>query len=160
MEGVKMNRWGRGGMNKAVFIVFSAVVATLAVGVAVNAAQLANVVIGPGYVEWAPINAGGYTLSVATPNGSVVKKTFAKNENPAYSGSAAGSLEDGNYAYELVLNPAPSAVARQAGGGTDENGRQRNTKLRSASSVSPKPSIQTGYFTVANGSVIDPNIKE
>ncbi|MBU1420821.1 MAG: hypothetical protein KKI15_20265 [Proteobacteria bacterium] len=151
-------------MGKIIFVIVGGMVATFTVGAAVNAAQLADVVTGPGSVEWVPINTAGegyYTLSVSTPDGTLIKNSFATNEIPVYSGTVAEPFVDGNYAYELVLNPVPRAAARQIKGAIpDENGRPRDAYSRSASVVNSKPPTQTGSFTVVDGNVIDPNTKE
>jgi hypothetical protein len=162
MEVVKMNRCGKVFMNKTV-IFFSTLVATFSVSTAVNAEQLAEIVVGTDYVEWMPIDTsvgGFYTLSVSSPNGVVVKNSFASSESPVYLSTLAEPFVDGVYNYELVLNPATLPAARQIGGVTDENGRTRNASMRSAATETIQTSSQTGNFSVLDGSVIDPDINE
>jgi hypothetical protein len=111
---------------------------------------IADVMIGSQGISWIPrISYGELELRVALPNGSVFNKTFKGGAAPNLSLSdlfTDGEC-DGVYTYELRLIP--------------ENGQKRNgIRTLQTETRHQVPTVQNGYFSVVNGSIVTPNVRE
>jgi hypothetical protein len=108
-------------------------------------------------VKWdvAAPNAG-LTLIVSAPDGRVFSKTFKGGSSPQFSiADAQGErLPDGQYTYELRLTPASSPTRKDA----TSNGRGKDDEpevVRAArKSVAAQPLVESGSFSIVNGSVV------
>jgi hypothetical protein len=100
------------------------------------------------------------TLSVAAPDGQVFTKEFPNGTAPEFK--LKDGLADGQYTYELRLTPVFAAgvketlAAARAKGISDEVQRD----LRKRGLLSAQPQVQSGGFTVLNGSVIVAGVPE
>ena len=100
------------------------------------------------------------TLSVAAPDGQVFTKEFPNGTAPEFK--LKDGLADGQYTYELRLTPVFGAgvketlTAARAKGNSDEVQRD----LRKRGLLPAQPQVQSGGFTVLNGSVIVAGVPE
>ena len=100
------------------------------------------------------------TLSVAAPDGQVFTKEFPNGTAPEFK--LKDGLADGQYTYELRLTPVFGAgvketlTAARAKGNADEVQRD----LRKRGLLPAQPQVQSGGFTVLNGSVIVAGVPE
>lgn len=152
-----MNRFSKIFGTRAAFALAGA--AALVTGPALNASPTVDLVVGTDAVEWVPdaVTDGSFTLTIATPGGGVITSDFSNSENPYYVVDGG----DGGYNYELVWNSPPIAQGRAVGskdGEEDENGRPVSASPRAKSEAGGI--VSSGYFTVENGSVVDPSLQE
>ncbi|MEP6717559.1 MAG: tail fiber domain-containing protein [bacterium] len=96
----------------------------------------------------------GLTLIVSAPDGRVFSKNFKGGSSPNFSiADAQGErLPDGQYAYELRLTPASSGRkdATSNGRGKDDE----SEAVRAARKSSPQSAVESGSFSIVNGSVV------
>jgi hypothetical protein len=97
------------------------------------------------------------TLTVVAPDGQAFTKEFKSGSSPEFSlAQAKEKLPDGDYTYELRVTPNFSAGIREelkaarAKGNSDQV--HRDMKRRGV--IPSEPLVQSGSFTVLNGSVI------
>jgi hypothetical protein len=144
------------------FVLFSLfIVAVLQVSASGQAieerSKIASITAAGSSVRWevAAPNAG-MTLVVSAPDGRVFSKDFKAGSSPDFSIADKGErLPDGQYTYELRLTPTSALTRKDA----TSNGRGKDDEpeaVRAARiSVMPaKPMIESGAFTILNGSVI------
>jgi hypothetical protein len=96
----------------------------------------------------------GLTLIVSAPDGRVFSKNFKGGSSPNFSTTDAQGerLPDGQYTYELRLTPA-SSVRKDA----TSNGRGKDDEpeaVRAARKSSPQSAVESGSFSIVNGSVV------
>jgi endosialidase-like protein len=97
------------------------------------------------------------TLSVLAPDGRVYKKEYKAGTAPEFRlGDTREKYPDGEYSYELRLTPVISDVVKEELKAAREKGTsdevQRDLKRRG---VLPRnPQVQSGGFTVVNGSIV------
>ncbi|MCP4053028.1 MAG: hypothetical protein GY739_08165, partial [Mesoflavibacter sp.] len=105
------------------------------------AAPLADVSTDASGVYFLSADGGDYQLTVSGPEGYYYRQTFTGSA-PSFSasGSEGQALADGTYTYELVAIPSKPA-----------EGDRAKASLKRA---------QSGAFTLASGSVVDPSIPE
>jgi hypothetical protein len=98
------------------------------------------------------------TLKVAGPEGFYFEKTFSSNDSVYFD--VTGRLLDGVYSYELVLTPILTDEIREELANTRES-RKSASLLRSLreEGLLP-PEAQSGYFTIKDGVVLDPELEE
>jgi endosialidase-like protein len=100
------------------------------------------------------------TLSVAAPDGQVFTKEFPNGTAPEFK--LKDGLADGQYTYELRLTPVfgpgvkEALAAARAKGNSDEVQRD----LRKRGLLPAQPLVQSGGFTVLNGSVVVAGVSE
>ena len=100
------------------------------------------------------------TLSVAAPDGQVFTKEFPNGAAPEFK--LKDGLADGQYTYELRLTPVfgpgvkEALAAARAKGNSDEVQRD----LRKRGLLPAQPLVQSGGFTVLNGSVVVTGVSE
>jgi hypothetical protein len=128
--------------------------ALMSTGSAIAGAEpLAAIRVKGGSVYFVPqVAAAEFVLTVAGPDGQVVRESFAAGETPVFQPSA-----DGAYTYELVAVPFVSDEARAAmrrarrSGDMNEVEELRNRGLLER----PRPA-QSGPFLVKNGAPVAP----
>ena len=96
----------------------------------------------------------GLTLIVSAPDGRVFSKNFKGGSSPNFSiADAQGErLPDGQYTYELRLTPVPSLSKD-----TTSNGRGKDDvpeAVRAARKSSTQSAVESGNFSIVNGSVV------
>jgi hypothetical protein len=98
----------------------------------------------------------GLTLTVTAPDGRVFRKELKAGASPEFTliDKQGERLPDGQYTYELRLNPVVSAGAKEklaaSRGKDDEPEAERSTRKRTL----PAESVQSGSFSILNGVVI------
>src|SRR5688572_20041388 len=98
------------------------------------------------------------TLTVSVPDGQVFSKEFPAGTAPEFRLTDANGerLPDGQYVYELRLTPIIAAEVKEKLKEAREKGNadavQRELRRRGA--LPSRTSVQSGGFTVANGTVI------
>jgi endosialidase-like protein len=121
--------------------------------------KLANIAAQGIGVRWdvtAPYMA--VTLTVSGPDGRVFRKEFPKGAAPEFTvtDKQGERLTDGQYNYELRLTPVLSEATKQAlkeaRGKDDDAESVRAPRKRAA--VAPQPLVESGTFSILNGSVI------
>lgn len=95
----------------------------------------------------------GLTLIVSAPDGRVFSKSFKGGSSPNFSiADVQGErLPDGQYTYELRLTP-PSSARKDT-----SNGRGKDDEpeaVRAARKSSPQSAVESGSFSIVNGSVV------
>jgi hypothetical protein len=139
-------------------------VALGAAPVARAAAPLATVNVGPTRVEWQP--AGDFQklkLTVSGPGGLIVQREFRSGTNPALElfGADGKPLPDGAYVYELTATPRVDAATRRALAAAHAAGDDAAVaKLAAVGQLPRGPLAQSGAFTVRDGSIVSPELKE
>lgn len=104
------------------------------------------------------------TLTIAAPDGQVFTKTFNSGSAPVFSltDEQGAALPDGQYTYELRLAPVLSnAVKRQMRDARAKgNDAAVERELRKRNLIPSRPMVQSGTFSVINGSVVLPGAVE
>ncbi len=96
------------------------------------------------------------TLTIAAPDGRVFRKEFRAGGAPEFSAMDKNGerLPDGVYTYELRLSPVLSAAGKErlaAARGKDDDAEEvRATRKRET----PPAMVQSGSFSITNGTVI------
>ncbi len=104
------------------------------------------------------------TLSVIGPDGVAFTKEFKSGNSPEFKLTEAKGerLPDGQYTYELRLIPIISVETKEALKAAREKGNaaelQRDMRKRGA--LPAQPAVQSGSFSILNGSVILPGATE
>lgn len=102
----------------------------------------------PGLLEWTPlVESQGITLALADPQGVVRTLHFTSGEAPALSlfDAQGAPLPDGTYTWELRITPRREMSLDRSNEGTQ---RPAN------------PLVHSGYFTISNGNLVAPDLKE
>jgi hypothetical protein len=106
----------------------------------------------------------GVTLTVIGPDDIAFTKEYKSGYSPEFKlVSAKGErLPDGQYTYELRLAPVISTETKDAlkAGREKDNGAEVQRDLRKRGALPAKAFVQSGSFTVANGSVVLPGATE
>jgi hypothetical protein len=136
----------------------------LAPSVARAAAPLATVSVSPQGLEWQP--AGDFekfTLTVSGPGGVTLRRELQNGAALAFEpvGDDGKPLADGTYAYELVATPRLDPQTRQALAAAHRAGNDAAiAKLRASGKLPGSPPAQSGFFTILNGAILSPDVKE
>ena len=96
------------------------------------------------------------TLSVSTPDGEVITKEFQSGNTAEFKLIQKGErLPDGQYTYELRVTPNISAEVKEAlkAARAKDNAREVQRDMRKRG-VLPQALVQSGSFTILNGSAI------
>ncbi len=105
-------------------------------------------------VRWDMPTPSQVTLTISSPDGRVFSKAFKSGTTPEFALDQGEKLPDGNYTYELRVNPALSAEAKKAlkasRGKDDEAEEVRAGRKR----LNTSNLVQSGGFSVINGSAI------
>jgi len=100
------------------------------------------------------------TLTIAAPDGQVYTKEFSAGANPEFK--LKDGLGDGQYTYELRVTPVfgpgvkEALAAARAKGNSDEVRRD----MQKRGLLPSQPLVQSGGFTVLNGSVVVAGVAE
>ncbi len=139
-------------MKKTTLIAVLAIV-TMIFGTSTISAEkakpVAQVLSGSYGLSWNPqVPFGKFNVRISAPSGEVLDKVFEAGAIPGFdlSDLKKGAL-DGTYTYEITLSP---------------NLPMKNIQ-RDPVGVTPKSDVtmtQTGYFTVKNGSIVNPHLQE
>jgi hypothetical protein len=141
-----------------------AAVILLAAPAARAAAPLATVSVSPQGLEWQP--AGDFekfTLTVSGPGGVTLRRELQDGATLAFEpmGDDGKPLPDGTYAYELTATPRLDAQTRQALASAHRAGDEAAiAKLKAAGKLPRGPLAQSGFFTILNGALVSPDLKE
>ena len=105
------------------------------------------------------------TLTVIGPDGEAFTKEFQGGSSPEFrlANKAGESLPDGQYTYELRLTPIFAAGVRDALKAAREKGNEAEVQrgLRKRGQLpSPAGLVQSGGFSIINGTVILPGASE
>jgi hypothetical protein len=152
------------GSKLRMALLVAVAVAWGAAPVARAAAPLATVNVGPTRVEWQP--AGDFQklkLTVSGPGGLIVQREFRSGTNPALElfGADGKPLPDGAYVYELAATPRVDPATRQALAAARAAGDDAAVAKLLASVKLPRgPLAQSGTFTVRDGSIVSPELRE
>jgi len=136
----------------------------LAAPAARAAAPLATVSVSPQGLEWQP--AGDFekfTLTVSGPGGVTLRREILSGATLAFEpvGDDGKPLPDGTYAYELMATPRLDPATRQTLAAAHRAGDEAAiAKLQAAGKLPRSPLAQSGFFTIANGAVVSPDVKE
>jgi hypothetical protein len=108
---------------------------------------VADVVIGSSGISLVPkVNYHRLVLTVSTPEGTVIRKTFETGSSPYFGLSDLDGISqlDGSYTFELQAIPFPRKMARG--------------EFERAGGLIPakKSMIQTGAFLIQGGSIVTP----
>lgn len=124
--------------------------------------QVANMAAFGSSVRWdVSAQNSGTILTVAAPDGRVFRKEFKAGTAPDFSivDKSGGRLPDGQYTYELRLNPVSSPGIKDAlaqGRKDDEPEDVRATRKRAELPAL----VQSGSFAILNGSLVNPGAVE
>ena len=139
-------------------VVFASLVLVCLQTVAVQAQKLANVSSKGSSVRWeVAAQHAGLTVTISAPDGQVYRREFPAGSSPEFilSDKEGNRLPDGQYTYEIRLNPVLGvgvkeelAAARRKG---DDGRVERDLRQRGAL---PSQSVESGSFTILNGAVI------
>jgi len=124
-----------------------------AAGQNANESKLANMVAGASSIRLdVTVANSGSTLTISAPDGRTFRKEYKAGAAPEFSiiDKAGERMPDGVYTYELRLNSAAMERQRATRGRDDESESERTSRKRM---IVPS-SVQSGSFTIMNGSVI------
>ena len=118
---------------------------------------------GGASIDW-PVTISGYEkvrLTVVSPAGEVYVKEFTPGSTPSFMlADFGGEVEEGTYAYELRVEPRVSAsVKRQLANARAAGDDAAAKKIMRAAGLG-EPVVQSGGFTVLNGSIVSPDAVE
>ncbi len=116
-------------------------------------------------VRWeVSVQNAGLTLTVSAPDGQAFRKEFRAGSSPEFplADKQGNRLSDGEYTYELRLTPVLSdeirkELAASRGKGDDDAAVEREMRKRGRL---PAPLVQSGTFSIQNGSVVVPGAVE
>lgn len=121
---------------------------------------VASLTLTPAFITWHPhVKYAALTLNVALPTGKVIKEEFAPGQPVGLNTiDAQGSrLPDGQYTYELVVTPEIDPGVKQVLAQAQENNDDTVIPDLQDKGLLPRnPLTQTGYFTIANGTMVLP----
>ena len=123
--------------------------------------QIATVNVTPSFIEWRPhIGYESLTLRVALPDGGqVFQSEFRQGQSVAFD--LVGNFPDGLYTYELVVTPRLDQGVKKALANSRKTGDASVIGDLQRRGVVPRTAVtQTGYFTVAHGSIVLPTEEE
>ena len=140
-------------------VMFASAVLVCLQTVAVQAQKLANISSKGSSVRWeVAAQHAGLTITVSAPDGQVYQKEYPAGSSPEFilSDKEGNRLPDGQYTYEIRLNPVLGAgvkeelaAARRKG---DDGRVERDLRKRGA--LPSQSSVESGSFTILNGAVI------
>ena len=124
-----------------------------------GAEPVAHMVVTPATIEFqSGVPHDAITLVVSGPNGFTYTKEFAGN--PMVRLQDMQGAPDGTYQYELRVTPQISAdVKHQLADARAANDDAAIDRIMTAAGLKTPP-YQAGAFTVANGAIVSPDMKE
>jgi hypothetical protein len=141
-----------------VFLAFTLLsLQTAALAQMANDGKLANVNANGSSVRWEVLAANsGLTLTVAAPDGRVFRKEFGAGASPEFTliDKQGERLPDGQYTYELRLDPVISPGVREKLKATRARDDESESE-RTARKLAATPGlVQSGSFAILNGTPI------
>lgn len=126
---------------------------------------IADMTVSPAGVTWTPrVEYSSLVLTVASPDGEIFRREFARGTNPSFSliGQNGLKLMDGHYTYELRLIPIVSAETRAALAASRElgDGEDLTRALRKDGQLPEHDAVQSGSFLVAQGAILSNSTPE
>ena len=119
--------------------------------------SVATMRTAPGSVSWQPLVS--YDKLVLTVQGGGFLSTREFTGGGAYFAPVdpeGFQLPDGTYNWEIRLSPPPLAFNDSLTRSDEMSDGGRTQKLGTA----PEPLVQSGFFTIANGAIADPELIE
>jgi hypothetical protein len=121
--------------------------------------RLASMTAGGSSVRWdVAAQNSGLTITVSTPDGQVFRKEFRAGESPVFNltDKLGNRLPDGQYTYELRLTPVLSIELKKELKAARDNGNDADVEreMRKRGALPSQPLVQSGSFSVVNGSAI------
>src|SRR6266852_8955576 len=140
-------------------VVFASLVLVCLQTVAVQAQKLASVSSRGSSVRWeVATQHAGLTITISAPDGQVYQKEFPAGSSPEFilSDKEGNRLPDGQYTYELRLNPVLGAGVKEELAAARRKGDDAKVErdLRKRGLLPSQPSVESGSFAILNGSVI------
>src|SRR6266852_3503874 len=140
-------------------VVFASLVLVCLQTVAVQAQKLASVSSRGSSVRWeVAAQHAGLTITISAPDGQVYQKEFPAGSSPEFilSDKEGNRLPDGQYTYELRLNPVLGAGVKEELAAARRKGDDAKVErdLRKRGLLPSQPSVESGSFAILNGSVI------
>lgn len=136
------------------FTILVLLIAFTATGINADSRKpVAEVMVGSWGLSWSPnVSYSRIVLSVATPGGQVITKTFAAGQVPGFDLSdLEPPVLDGSYTYELRVIPVLPVANLKRG---EKLGFERKV------THDLETATQTGHFHVFGGSIVNPNLQE
>lgn len=102
----------------------------------------------------------GLTMTVSAPDGQVFRKEFKPGASPEFPliDKQGNRLADGQYTYELRLTPVLSNSVRKelaaSRNKTNDDDALVEREMRKRGQLPSQPLVQSGTFTILNGSVV------
>jgi hypothetical protein len=126
------------------------------------AGNVADVEIGTTDVRW-DVRANDFeqvVLKVSLPNGNVIQREIKGGQPIVFE--LDGAAADGAYAYELVGTPRLDAATRKELAEARKAGKESEVveRLKGSGKLPRETAVQSGTFTVSNGTLVDPNQEE
>jgi hypothetical protein len=112
-------------------------------------------------ISWQPrIPTAGLMLTIAGPDGAVVRQTFAPSTAATLSieGSDGQRRLDGVYTYELRAIPILTEAARRQLANAGEADREAVVAQLRQSGALPSEQVQSGHFQIAGGAFVLPSV--
>ena len=104
------------------------------------------------------------TVTISGPEGQVLRKEFKNGVTPemALSDPKGERLPDGVYNYEIRVAPVFSSSVKEALAAAREKGNEDDVQrdLRRRGMLPTQPTVQSGSFSILNGSIILPGAFE
>ena len=104
----------------------------------------------------------GVTLTVSAPDGRVFSKSFKGGASPSFSiADAQGErLPDGQYTYELRLAPVSPVHNAATSNGRGKDDEPEGVRAARKSAGPSQPLVESGSFSIVNGSVVTAGASE
>ena len=104
------------------------------------------------------------TVTISSPDGQVLRKEFKSGITPelALTDAKGERLPDGVYSYEIRVAPVFSSGLKEAFAAAREKGNEDEVQrdLRKRGMLPTQPTVQSGSFSVINGSIVLPGAFE
>jgi len=133
--------------------------------VAVQAQKLANISSRGSSVRWeVAAQHAGVTLTVSAPDGQVYRREFPAGSSPEFilADKEGNRLPDGQYTYELRLTPVLGAGVKEELAAARRKGDDAKVErdLRKRGALPSQGLVESGSFSILNGSVVVPGAVE
>ena len=122
--------------------------------------EVARVQVTPSQIQFDPqVSYERLVLTVSTPGGNVVRREFAFSQAPVFE--LAKGLADGSYTWELRVAPRIDPEVRKALAAARESGNAAAIqRLQKSGRLPAGEQVQSGFFSVAGGAIVMPDLRE
>src|SRR6266850_738324 len=146
-------------------VVFALLVLVSLQTVAVQAQKLANVSSKGASVKWeVAAQHAGLTITISAPDGQVYQKEIPAGSSPEFilADKEGNRLPDGQYTYEIRLNPVLGAGVKEELAAARRKGDDAKVErdLRKRGALPSQGLVESGSFSILNGSVVVPGAVE